>query len=304
MFDLTIAENCSTECYDFVISSLLKYMGFKYEAYNLKYLYFDYLNSMPAEPILGLKRGNDAFSMLQLLFNIKARYFMREELIDLKEKIETELKYRPLAFIMNSYYCPWSPYRSKLCFPHMFFVVGIKKTGKLICFDVHYEEMGYAEIDFEFLENHFEGAFIFDFANASNPDNDYLLSSLSQGLLAFNAEEQLQKNLALYDYFLHSEKELLFPDNLETSIPLKYLLWISEDKKNFHSFLRLVESESLLPSTYELFSAASKNFLILRGYLMKYAITGILKEDLVKKTINNISETDKKIWTRLSKIVS
>ena len=42
MHGIKLAENCSSDCFDSIAYSILKYRSLDYEAYNIKYFYTNY----------------------------------------------------------------------------------------------------------------------------------------------------------------------------------------------------------------------------------------------------------------------
>ncbi len=42
MHEIKLAENCSSDCFDSIAYSILKYRSLDYEAYNIKYFYTNY----------------------------------------------------------------------------------------------------------------------------------------------------------------------------------------------------------------------------------------------------------------------
>ncbi|MDR3046760.1 MAG: hypothetical protein LBU51_03975 [Bacteroidales bacterium] len=217
------------------------------------------------------------------------------ESVDLFEIIRILLNDSPVGITIDPYYCYWSPFYQKAHYSHMILIADIDYCDKkYICFDVHFNSVGYVEVNFDIIHNNFKQYFTFNFKDVKEFKVELIIDKLNIQLNNFNNNLET-KETEMFNYLIISDKNDLFPVNLETSIPLINLMWISEDKKNFPIALRYIEDKmkkNVFSTVYDLLSFSQKNFLLLKSTLIKYAMSGILREDNLKSIINRIFDTD------------
>jgi len=302
MYNITIPENSSSSCIDNVFYSFLKYSNFDYEAYNINYFYTDYYN----DKIHRICRGKFHENILKDIYDIDLVFKNRDELSNLFEIICRSLNNRPVGIIIDPYYCYWSPFYGKAHFIHMILIVGIDyENKKYICFDVHFNAVGYVKVDFDIINKNFERYFTFNFKEANEVKIELLIEEIKVLLDSFDDNLDLKKT-ELIDYFLMNDRGALFPENLELSIPLINIMWIAEDKKNFPIALKYIENKlkrTVFSSVYELLSMSQQNFLLLKSMLIKYAIIGIMKEGNLRDIVSQIFDTDALMVERMKSIL-
>ena len=301
MHKITLPQNSSSNCFDSIIYSLLKYFNFDYEVYNIKYFYTDYYKENVNNIQYCICRGKYT-NILKDIYNIDLCYMNTDNLVELFDII----KRVPVCVIIDPYYCHWSPFYQKGHYSHFLLIIGINyHEKKYVCFDVHFDSVGYIEIDFDIINKNVEQYFVFNFEKTNEVRLKLVIDKLKTSLDRFNNDLDIKKT-ELADYFLTSDRNILFPKNLETSIPLICLMWIAEDKKNFSILLRYIENkiEGKFPhSLYDLLTISQQSFVLLKTTLIKYAITGILKEDKLKNILNQIFDTDARIVEQIQNIL-
>ena len=298
MYDITILENSSSNCFDSVIYSLLKRYNFDYEAYNIKYFYTDYYEPLNYTT-MRIKRGKFYPNILKDIFGINVVVKDSEESNNLLETIRNPLKNTPIGITIDPYYCHWSPFYQKAHYSHMVLIVDIDwQDRKYVCFDVHFNSVGYAKIDFDTVNKNFRQYFIFDFKETHELNSELIMAKinaiLAHTLNNFNGNSA-EKTTELVSYFASNDRKELFPANLETSIPLINLMWIAEDKRHFPIALKYIErkaQKSIFSSVYGLLVASEKSFALLRSVLIKYAVSGVFREETLKNIIAQIYDTD------------
>ena len=299
MYEITIPENSSSNCFDSVFCSLLKYFGFEYEAYNIKYFYTEYYDSVRNRIYRGKSEAN---ILLKDIYGIDLIFRDKNGSDDLLEIIRASAYNRPTGIVIDPYYCYWSPFYQKSHYFHMLLIAGIDYSEKkYICFDVHFDSVGYIKVDFDILNNNYKRYFAFGFEKPHEVKLESMTATIQGILDAFDGNLEA-KEAELFDYFTKNDRQELFPKNLETSVPLINLMWIVEDKKNFPIALRYIENKtkkSVFSQVFELLAASEKEFTILKIALIKYAMSGILREDILKSMISQIFETDAKIVERM-----
>lgn len=291
MHEIKLAENCSSDCFDSIAYSILKYRSLDYEAYNIKYFYTNYFC---AENNC-LIRGETDNDILKNIYNIDVISKGREESFDLSKNITQLIHKVPIGIFIDSYYCHWSPFYNNAHFTHCLLIVDVdRQNKKYLCFDVHYEKVGYVKIDIDLLLAHYESYFVFDFTNVKDIHIETLLDKIGSALNKYdgNIADKTQK---MFNYFTTGNKSELFPEKLETSVPLVNLMWIAEDKKHFSIALNYIERKlqtNLFTPIYELLLESDKVFSILISLLIKYAMTGVIKEEKLGTIINRIFVVD------------
>lgn len=296
MYKITIPQNSSSNCYDSVIYSLLKFYNFDYEAYNIKYFYTDYYRVSVSNINYCICRGKYYENILKDIYNIDLVYKGRDESINLFEIIYSSLSnIRPIGITIDPYNCYWSPLYQKSHYSHMILIIDIDYNNqKYICFDVYFGSIGYVSVDFDIINKNYEYYFTFDFKKVNELNLELVINKINNLLNNFDNNLDIKK-AEMINYFTKNDIKALFAENLETSIPLINLMWIAEDKKNFSIALRYIENKIkkvVFSPIYELSSASERNFLLLKSMLIKYAMTGILREDSLKNIINKIFDTD------------
>jgi hypothetical protein len=189
----------------------------------------------------------------------------------------------------------------------MFLIVGINCGEKrYTCFDVHYNSTGYVEIDFDTVRQNYIRYFIFHFEKVTEINPEFVITRLKSISNSFDIDKD-KKKARLLHYFMSSSREALFPVNIETSIPLINLMWIAEDKRHFPIALKCIENKlgkEVFSPVYELAAASGQSFTHLKSLLIRYAMTGILKEDGLKNLIDKIFDTDELMIERIKNILS
>ena len=305
MHKITIPENSSSNCYDSIVYSLLKYHGFDHEAYNIKYFYTDYLS--PSENIAyGIYRGKSHVNILKDIYGVDLVFKDRSEPENIFETISELLPDRPVGIKISPYHCFWSPFYRKAHYTHMLLVVGINsREKKYICFDVHHGSVGYVEVDFDTINQNHEKYFVFGFKEVKKTEPALAMEAIRCSLDNFD-DNLDRKKAGMFDYFAKNDRGAIFPKNLDTSIPLINLTWIAEDKRHFPIALRYIESKidsSVFTPIYDLLAVSGQKFLHLKTILIKYAISGVLGEDYLKKIIDQIFDTDALIVAQLRNIM-
>jgi len=306
MYNITIPENTSSNCFDNIYYSFLKYFEFDYKAYNIKYFYTDYYKISFNDITQCICRRTPNENILKDIYNIDVVFKDRNESDNLFEIICNSLNNRPVGIIIDPYYCYWSPFYKKSHYFHVIFIVNVDyHEKKYICFDVHFDSIGYVKVDFDIINKNFEQYFILNFKEVNEVKIEFLADKIKIVLDSFDNNLDTKKT-ELIDYFIMNDRRELFSENIKTSIPLINLMWISEDKKNFSIALRYIEDKlkkTVFSSVYELLLISQQNFLLLKSMLIKYAIAGVLKENNLKSIINEIFNTDEIIIEQMKNIL-
>jgi hypothetical protein len=299
VYEIKIPENSSSNCYDAVVYSFLKYRGFDYAAYNVKYFYTDYYAPFCDIPRRIIRSYNQA-GVLKDIFDVDLFFKNKDETKNLFD--ETNLS----GIIIDPYYCHWSPFYQKAHYSHMLLIVDADyNSRKYVCFDVHFNSLGYIEADFDVINENYKYRFAFDFKEPKEPNPEEMIEKIK--VLLNDHENNIEKKKReLLEYFTANSRESLFSANIETSVMLVNLMWIAEDKKNFPIALKHIESKtkkSLFAPIYDLLAVSEQYFLRLRFMLLKYAMSGNLVEDKLESVISKIYETDEIIVEQMKKAI-
>jgi len=302
MYNITTPENCSSNCYDSIFYSLLKYYNFDYEAYNLKYIYTDYYDNT----IRLIHRGNYSLNILKDFFGIDLNFINRNQSNNIYDIICNSINNNPVGIIIDPYYCHWSPFYKSANYFHMLLIIDIDYYNKkYICFDTHYTELGYIKVDFDVIENNFINYFIIDFKKSSEIRSKLILDKIDNLINNFDYNIDSKKSFIL-DYFTTSDRKILFQNDIKTSIMLINIMWIAEDKKNSQLLFRYIEKKINyfdFTTIYELLSISEQKFTLLKSILIRYAITNVLKVDSLKSLIDEIYDTDLHMVNQLENIL-
>ena len=292
MHEIIIPENSSSNCYDSVVYSLLKYFNFEYEAYNIKYFSTDYFCTTKNGIYRDTSINNN---ILKDIFGIDLQYISSENTHDLFDVICTLLSDIPVGICIDSYYCHWSPFYNKAHSPHLILIVDIDYSNKkYICFDVHFNTVGYVKVDFDIISEYSEYYMTYHLKESTSIKLDLMLNSVRNVVYNFDVHIDSKKT-QIINYIINNDVKFLFSKNIITSSLLINLLWIFEDKRNFSIALRYIENKvkrNLFSSVYELLSVSEKNFMLLKSILLKYAISGVLREEKLCDIVNQIFDID------------
>jgi len=306
MYEIKLPENCSSNCFDSSIYSLLKYNGLEYEAYNIKYFYTDYYESYLDDSKYFIGRRNSDEDYLKSLFNVNLSFKDITESEDLLKIVCDSLSENPIGIVIDPYYCHWSPFYNKTHYSHVFLIVDVDYINKKYkCFDVHFNDVGYVDFDFDILNSKAKKYFFADFKNKSDINLESMINKLLSSLDCFDSD-LIAKKSKMISSFTKNDKDVLFSETLETSISLINLMWIAEDKKHFPFALKYIENKikkAVFSSIYELLKNSERDFLLLKSLLTKYAVTGVLKEAKIESIVTQIYEADALIVKEMKKIL-
>lgn len=302
MYNLTLPENCSSNCFDSIIYSALKYFNFDYEVYNIKYLYTNYFSNN----IQTIVRGYSPEFVLKDIYNIDLLYKYKDDSDNLLEIVTDLLNNYPVNIIVDPYYCYWSPFYQKTHWSHILLIVDVDYINKqYVCFDVHYNSRGYIRVDFDVINNHVIRYFIIDFGEVKKIKPEFIVDKMN--IIIDDFDDNIDsKKAELLSYLTHNDRDSLFPEGIETSTMLICLMWIAEDKNNAQHLLEYIEaniSSYNFSKVYELLLKSKQNFSLLKFTLMRYATTGILKEYNLKNIIDQIFDTDVLMINELKNIL-
>lgn len=287
MYDLKIPYNSSSDCFDSIVSSVLKYYGLAHEAYNIKYFYTNYCCPSNNHII----RGTPKKDILKELYNINLISVDKNESLDLSKNIKDLLNNTPIGIFIDPYYLSWSPFYKKTHFSHCLLVVDIDyENQEYVCFDVYFDKVGYVKVNIETILKHYTSYFIFDLEKVKKVEMSLLFNIINDSLNSYDSNVT-DKTSKFFNLFIANSKEVLSCDDLETSASLICLMWIAEDKKHFSTALRYIEREmkiNIFSPLYPLLLSSNNLFSILRSMLVKYAMTGILKREKLKSIIEQI----------------
>lgn len=292
MYMLTIPDNSSSNCFDCVFYSYLKYLRLDYEAYNFQYFYTNYYNEKIGRIVRGKVYGN----ILNTLYQIQIRScWQNKAILPLYNIIINGIKEGPVGVTIDPYFCHWSPFYQKAHYSHALLVVDVdERTETCVCFDVHYNSSGYVKVPLDVLDKNHMDVFTFHHQEMQSltleKGLDYLKMTLEYDFGDFNIKKE-----QMLQYFLQNGREVLFPNGIETSISLINLMWIAEDKRHFPIALKWLEqrwNKKIFTPVYELAILSEKSFMLLKSLLIKYAITNSLKERSLYNVIDRIFELD------------
>jgi hypothetical protein len=232
---------------------------------------------------------------LKDIYGIDLIFKERTEEINLLEIIRPSFNNNIMGIIIDPYHCFWSPFYQKSHYSHMMLIVDIDVIAKkYVCFDVHFNSIGYIKVDFDVVNQNFERYFVFNCEKASETKLNLVIEKIKGSIDDFD-DGLYAKKTNMFDYFTKNDRKTLFPINIETSIPLINLMWIAEDKKNSSIIFRYVANKMkkyIFHPVYDLLEISEQNFLLLKSALIRYALTGILNEDKFKNIIDRIFEND------------
>lgn len=300
MYEITFANDCSSNCFDCIMYSYLKYFNYDYEMYNTKYFYTKYYSD--EFPHIG--RYTSKSNILNEFFGVDI--IRHNDIYNLKYCADALLSKGPIGIFIDPYYCEWSPFFKKAHFTHVFLIVDIdRQEHKFICFDVYYPKTGYTKVDIDELILISEEYFTFCVNNIPSISVEMLISHLSKTVYQFDSN--LTKNKKQFFYYLTEDAcGSLASSQIETSILLIKLMWIAEDKKHFPIVFRRLEAmlqQSIFPQVYEFANISERNFIQLRLMLMKYAMTNRLSEANIKNIIGQIYDIDALMMEYVDKVI-
>ena len=301
VYSLNIPKQCSSNCYDCIFSSLLQYNNFDFEAYNYKYFYTNYYDSESIDPIYRIRRSvtrEYTIAILNRFYNINVVFHKRDHAENIENLFGSWLPEKPIGIVIDPYYCSWTNFYQKRHYLHALLIVDIDFVNqKYICFDTYHNTIGFVKVDWNIIHKYYTEYFMMNFENAMAPKKRVLFDHIDEIIINFQNNSEVKK-MELLNYFTTNDREMLFPRNLETSVPLLNLKWIAEDKKYFTAYLTYAEGKSkrsLFSDVYPLLFVSEQKFHLLKSLLTKYAITGSLNHNSLEALISEIIATDVKI---------
>ena len=97
------------------------------------------------------------------------------------------------------------------------------------------------------------------------------------------------------------------PNGMEPSLLLLEMTWVAEDKKNLLVALKYLDSMLNIPvfePVYESLEFVEKQISLLKNLLIKYVVTNIKNDEKIKRTIENIYQTDNEIIYKLYSVLN
>jgi len=228
--------------------------------------------------------------------------------------IKSVITTHPVGLWVDPFYCAWTPSFKEYHFSHFILIIGIDDSNrKYKCVDIYFPQIGFFDLTFEEVTDLCKYLDVLGYVGEQIKDKNGLLNILKNHLPSINDVES-SRSKAL-DYFLGLDfnriKEVaLIPDKevdastistrdqIEVSRFLTMFGYLSDCKK---SFLKAIKEISIFFPSFEfdeIFSLLNQNaikYSLLRGMVIKYAITGKMDTDKIEKKIVDIYELDERI---------
>lgn len=290
-------ENCSRDCFDSICYAVLKYFGYEYEIYNIKYFYTNYYFISNNE--LVFKRENKYYkNILKEIYNIDIKFIKRNQKKDLLKTIQKLIAKSPVGIFIDPYYCEWTLFYQKAHQNHTLLIIDINyEKQKYICFDMYYPETGYLEIDFDFINRYYLKYFWFRFKKCKTININYLLNKVNTILNNFN-DHLDDKKKEIIDAINNRMNNLLNQASLDTATNIVNLANIADDRLHFSIFLQYIEnklSKNIFTPLYNLLANSREEFMILKALLTKYGMTGVINAQFLNDSVTRILDIDKMI---------
>lgn len=300
MYELTLPDNCTSDCYDALWYSLLKYYDYEYEAFNIKYWYTAY-HEFIGNMVYFKRKSSSVEYLLNNFYGINIFYNEVTDNTDLRTVIADDIKYTPVGVFIDPYYLEWTTFYNQTHYTHVLLIVDINPRDKTyICFDVYYNKTGYLKVDFDVVNNYCTKYFTHYIGDNRQLTPNILKKELYSLLNSYDTDCSYLEQLIRA--FKNNAPRELFTNNLRTSTTLINLMKISEDKRNFTHFLNLLESKTenfCFADIKDKLLESEKKLMIIKSILTKYAITGKLNETDFRKIMLEIIELDADIKCNL-----
>lgn len=287
-------DNCSSDCYDGVWYSLLKYYEFDYEIYNIKYLYPKYY-IVNNDKIFFKRQENVCGDILKDIYDIDVSFIDRSEATDLINIAEKTIKNKPIGVFVDPYYCSWSTFYRKAHYNHIILIVDIDYINyKYICFDIYYNSVGYVKMDIDILQKYYSKYFVFEYKKINIINFDLLINKTNKIIDCFHQNQDY--DIDRITYILSNCIADFSVSTLRTNTTLVNLQKISEDRINFSIFLRRLgrlKKSFSFSDVYDLLNLSNQELLILKSLLTKFIIKKKMKEDEMRMVLKRIYEVDK-----------
>ncbi len=306
-WNLDLSEMNTFNCYDSLITVLLKRFGFEHQLMDIDAFSSSHFgfNEKKEGYIARRIHCND---ILKDLYQTTIDSIDIHVIHDMHLIISKELMSCPVGLTADPYDCHWSPLFKKVHFSHLLLIADIDYVNKCyVCVDIYYQTMGEIKIFFNEIEKLCEQVLIFHFPEKIS-DIHYRAWNYLMKVNHIPDEEthEIEKN-SMIDYLLSLTPDCVgMPNDLNTSLLLMNFMWIAEDKKNFMMGLKYLECRiggPLFETVYVLIEKVVYSVLLLKSLFMKYVITRNLKEEKVKTIVTDIYRLNREIAIEMNNVL-
>lgn len=314
MFNLDYAKIVHGNCYDGMLRLLLDGKGLPADLLYLSS--FTFLSEVIEHEDWEVSHvfRNDRPQQIALeLFGLATRRFT-SPLHNIHAIIKNEIATQPVGFWVDPFECEWTPSFKEYHFSHFVLIVDVNQTEQTYrCVDIYFPKIGFFDLSFEEVTKLCRYLDVFGYIGEPVMDKEGLVELLANHLPSIN-EIESSRDKAL-EYFLGLDLErirkvALIPDNkaeaaiistkdqIEVSRFLTMFGYLSDCKK---SFMKAMEQIAIFFPAFEfgemdsLLNENAVKYALLRSMVMKYAITGKMNTNKIKKIIADIYDVDVRI---------
>lgn len=307
MWKLDLSElNIETSCFDSMIKVILKSFGFEYLLFELKKFSANHLRHDDNKGFY-ITRGLDHISIWKEIFQLKNKTSPKSEILNFNKYIQAKLKNSPVGIFADAFYCSWTLFYQREHMDHFFLITTYNEyDNTYMCVDIYYPTCGEIRLSFDELDQIYHSIYEFEFGNSSI---NYLKNAICylKNHIQIPEEKTYQSEKENMIKFLSGlPYDFTDSDRLDVSPFLLKLKLISEDKINFmHGLQYLEESlqQEIFTSIYPYLEKVSHQFSLLKGILIRFAITKSLNLEKVRVYVENIYELDYQICSGIYNIL-
>ena len=294
MNNINIEDIKIANCYDYILLVLIKYYNYPCELYYLNLFYTQYITESSSKLSEMLTRNcpveSTVFIQKQYGVNIKYKDDIKEiKNQDIKKNIEIGHWF---CIWIDAYYCRWTKFYEKQHWGHMCLILDRDNgLNQYLCIDVFYNEVGYINISYSDFEKYSKGYSEIVFNEPLELSSSHIIKILKNDILVSNERqiyEDYIKRIERISKSLNNEINEIV--NIDSSMLLIKLKWISADKKLFSNGLKYIEFETgirINDKIYLLLSVAEEKWMNLHNYVIKSILT---KNIAINKVVNIFSD--------------
>lgn len=288
--ELLILEQST--CDDNIIYWILKGKGYEYQLFNLKLFSPHFIHSS-LKDLNGISRPFENNEILSVIFNTNIEKIMTNKIKDINSYIKDNIKYFPVCFWIDAYYCDWTPFYNSVHFSHYMQIVELDDVNMMYnCLDIYYPSKGIIKLKYEFISNKASWIECIHLGKKLDDACAKAIHYLQKSIKNINLKKYDEEKIELMSKIISfSSSKYLNHAELESSILILTLKWISEDKLNFIKGLKYLDSKLSYPLFNDLnlhLMIASEETVKLKNIIIKYLMTNFINLEKTSKIIDKI----------------
>jgi hypothetical protein len=299
-------RNINENCYDDIITSLLRYWG---EDESLFYLSSFYTHYVSKDDVgISVMRSNEWLQdyVLKNIYGVHKTFvaYSERKLCDTMKCKNT----KAVCVVVDPYDCYWTPFYNQSHFEHVCLVVEVNlKEQFCVVIDSYCEENNQIKLRFMELDLMVKNLVIFEYKHqeANHRPSNYL--SVLDKVLRHNLTEIKDEARHLKECLLRFVSTQKEQSNYRTQPYLITLNWFYNDKIHFASVLSkldMLHFSGQFIQACELLLEAARTIEIVKNSLLKASLTGKIDMAKINEHIDRLYAIDRNVIDEIKKAES